>query len=234
MIVEYNERLAHERGKTLSDLTWVLEADDDRVLAATIVGGTLDGDSFECLQGVTWERKGVTGNVLSIDGELALAFAGYSNTMGTRSANSVVAQKEQCESTLMIKRATCDALMRKRDSLNATGLDMRTANEKEDQRGAATVFALTFLLDQMQHAVGIDYELVDSHAPNSANEYSEFGWHVDDHAVLEGGPELEYTVACQCSKGVSSMLVAGVTEELVYPSIGGFIVFPASANLSKC
>ena len=215
---------------TLGDLVQVVEANSDRALAARIVGRTLDGENFEGLQGVTWERRGDKGNVLIVDGVEALAYAGYGSTMGTQSANSADAQREQRENTLRIESAAYGALLRKRGSLAQMRLDMRTVVDKEEQRGAAIVFALVFLLEQMHDALGTDdYELVDSHAPNSANEYSEFGWHIDDHAAQEGGPELEYTVVFQCSEGTASMRVAGVEEELVYPGQGGSVVFPAWA-----
>ena len=215
---------------TLGDLVQVVEANSDRALAARIVGRTLDGENFEGLQGVTWERRGDKGNVLIVDGVEALAYAGYGSTMGTQSANSADAQREQRENTLRIESAAYGALLRKRGSLAQMRLDMRTVVDKEEQRGAAIVFALVFLLEQMHDALGTDdYELVDSHAPNSANEYSEFGWHIDDHAAQEGGPELEYTVVSQCSEGTASMRVAGVEEELVYPGQGGSVVFPAWA-----
>ena len=73
--------------------------------------------------------------------------------------------------------------------------------------------------------------LVDFHLVDSANGLSAFGWHVDDHAEKDQGCAKKYierSVACQCSAGRTSMVVAGLPE-YVYTGVGGLIDFPAWA-----
>ena len=93
--------------------------------------------------------------------------------------------------------------------------------------GAAFVLACVYLLDNMAGG----RTLVDFHLVDSANGLSAFGWHVDDHAEKDQGCAKKYierSVACQCSAGRTSMVVAGLPE-YVYTGVGGLIDFPAWA-----
>ena len=69
------------------------------------------------------------------------------------------------------------------------------------------------------------------HFVDSANGLAAFGWHIDDHTEKDKGRPKKYierSVACQCSRGLTSMTIAGLPA-CVYPGVGGFVDFPAWA-----
>ena len=230
----FNRDVAKYEGASLHSLVKAVDPTHMRAVAASIIARLLDSPGFD-EEGIRWESLGPSGNVLWIDGHPSVGYENYANVQIEYDKHNLegTLNAAQRNSTLSIKRASFELWRRKADELcraghglSAAGFNLETFSRT--RLGAAFVIAYVFLVDEMQHEIGPQYVLEDSHAPDSSNPAAAFGWHADDHLELDDppGPHLSMTVVCQCSAGSASMGVAGVGE-IAYPGVGGFVCFPA-------
>ena len=230
-MVAYNEHLAaHHAHATLQECVRVQAPTEKCEKAAAVVERLMRRSSFQS-DGLRWAAKDAElGNILAIgDTRIGTGFQDYEGVLGEDGATVERKRKLQRDHTLRILRTGYNKLVQKRDSLAKAGLgiDDLDALLAAHRPGAAFALACTYLLDQM--ATG--HELVDLHFVDSANGLAAFGWHIDDHAEKDKGRPKKYierSVACQCSRGLTSMTIAGLPA-CVYPGVGGFVDFPAWA-----
>merc|ERR1712086_146047 len=105
---------------------------------------------------------------------------------------------------------------------------MSVLNLPTDRPAVSFIICAAYLLEDMERLAGgrVASPMVNGHCVNGFDPSAAFSWHVDDHAMAEGGEYIARTLICLCDEGESSIVFAGAGE-VMYPGVGGCVDFPA-------